>query len=75
MTGLIANFDTARDYTLQFTITHTLVSTVTSSLSLLGNRFQRQMFPFLYVSELSPASASSFSQQQPPTTEQQQSSI
>jgi hypothetical protein len=27
MTGFIAHFDTARDYTLQFTITQTLVST------------------------------------------------
>jgi hypothetical protein len=31
--GFIRLFDTARDYTLQFTITHTLVSTVTSSLA------------------------------------------
>jgi hypothetical protein len=26
MTEFIAHFDTARDYTLQFTVTHTLVS-------------------------------------------------
>jgi hypothetical protein len=33
MVGFIELFDTARDYTLQFTTTHTLVSTVTSSLA------------------------------------------
>jgi hypothetical protein len=31
--ALIGLYDTARGYTLQFTITHTLVSTVTSSLA------------------------------------------
>jgi hypothetical protein len=31
--GFIGLFDSARDYTLQFTISHTLVSTVTSSPS------------------------------------------
>jgi hypothetical protein len=32
MTSFFGLFDTARDYTLPFTVTHTLVSTVTSSL-------------------------------------------
>jgi hypothetical protein len=59
--GLIAHFDTECDYTLQFTITHILVSTVTSSLPLLGSGFQRRIFPFLLVPNLSPASATSFS--------------
>jgi hypothetical protein len=55
--------DTARDYTLQFNITHTLVSTVTSSLPLLGSGFQRRIFT-VWVPELSPASTTSFSEQQ-----------
>jgi hypothetical protein len=38
--GFIAHFDTARDYNLQFTITLTLVSTVSLSLLLLGSGFQ-----------------------------------
>jgi hypothetical protein len=54
MTGFIGLFITARDYTLQFTITQTLVSTVTSSLPLLGNVFQRRTFPFIWVPELTP---------------------
>jgi hypothetical protein len=33
MAGFAKLFDTARDFTLQFTITHTLVSTVTPSLA------------------------------------------
>jgi hypothetical protein len=45
MTRFIAHFDTEGDYTLQFTITHTLVSTVTSSLPLLGSGFKRRTFP------------------------------
>lgn len=48
---------------------HTLVPTVTSSLPLLGSGFQRRMFPFLSIAELSPASAASFSQQQLTRTE------
>jgi hypothetical protein len=56
----IAYFDTARDYNLQFNITRTLVSTVTSSLPLFGSGFQRRTFPFLRVPKLSPASATSF---------------
>jgi hypothetical protein len=40
--------------------THTLVSTVTSSMPLLGSGFQRRTFPFLWVPELFPASATSF---------------
>jgi hypothetical protein len=47
MTRFIAYFDTARDYILQFTITHTLMSTDTSSLPLLSIGFQRRTFPFL----------------------------
>jgi hypothetical protein len=57
-------FDTERDYTLEFTVTHTPVSTVTSSLTLLGSSFQRRPFLLLWVFELSSASAISFSQQQ-----------
>jgi hypothetical protein len=64
MIAFIGLFDTARDYTLKFTITHTIVFTVTSSLPLLGSGFQRQTFPFLWVLEVSPALATSFSQQQ-----------
>jgi hypothetical protein len=66
MTRFNAHFDTARDYTLQFTVTHarththTLVFTVTSSLPLLGSGFQRRTFAFLWVPELAPASATSF---------------
>jgi hypothetical protein len=61
-------FDTAREYTLQFTITHThththtLVFTITPSLPLLGSGFQRRIFPLLWGPERSPASATSFSQ-------------
>jgi hypothetical protein len=52
--------------------THTLMSTVMSSLPLLGSGFQRWAFPFLWVPELSQASAISFQQQQLTTTETQQ---
>jgi hypothetical protein len=65
---VIGLFDTALDYTLQFTITHTLVSTVTSSLPLLGSGFQQRTFSFFCVPERSPASATNFSQQQLTTT-------
>jgi hypothetical protein len=41
-----------------------LVSAVTSSLLLLGSGFQRRKFPFLWVPELSPTSATGFSKQQ-----------
>jgi hypothetical protein len=79
MIGFIGLFDTARDYNLQFTITlthtHTLVSTVTSSLAIVGSGFQRQTFSFLRVPELLPASATSFSQQRRTKTEPQKSSI
>jgi hypothetical protein len=47
---------------LHFTVqthTHTLESTVTSSLPLLGSGFQRRTFPFLWVPEQSLASATS----------------
>jgi hypothetical protein len=43
--GHIGLFVTAHDYTLHFTITHTLVSTITSSLSLLGNGFHDERSP------------------------------
>jgi hypothetical protein len=71
MIGFTGLFDTARDYN----ITNTLMSTVTSSLLLLGSGFQRRTFPFLWVPELSPASATSFSHQQLTTTEPQRLSI
>jgi hypothetical protein len=58
--GFIGLFDTPRDYTLRVTITHTLVTTVTSSLTLFGSGFQRRTLPLLWVPELSPASATSF---------------
>jgi hypothetical protein len=45
---------------IHFTV-HTLVSTVGSSLPLLGSGFQRRIFPFLWVPEL-PASYSNSSQ-------------
>jgi hypothetical protein len=41
---------------------------------LLGSGFQWQMFPFLWVPEFFPASATSFSQQQQTIIEPQQSS-
>jgi hypothetical protein len=62
-------FDTVSDYTLQFAVTHTIVSTVTPSLSLLGSGFPLRIFPFLCVPEMSAASGTSFSQQQLSTTE------
>jgi hypothetical protein len=52
------------DYALQFTITYTLVFTVTSFLPLFGNGSQRRMSLFLCISELFPAWATSVSQQQ-----------
>jgi hypothetical protein len=67
-----------RTRTRTHTHTHTqclslsLVSTVTCSLLLLCNWFQRRTFRFLSVSELSLASATSFLQQQLTTTEPQQ---
>jgi hypothetical protein len=68
VTTFIACFDTVHDYILQFTITHILVSTVTSSLSLLGSGFQWWKLPFLWVPERSPpqlpASNSNSSQRQ-----------
>jgi hypothetical protein len=60
---------------LQFIVccyTHTLMSTVTSSLPLFGSSFQWRMFPFLWVPKLSLASATSFPQQQLTMTEPQQ---
>jgi hypothetical protein len=53
MTRIIGILDIARDYILQFTVTHTLVSTVTSSLTLLVSGFQWRAFTFLRVPELS----------------------
>jgi hypothetical protein len=51
-----------RYYTSYVTIinTHTLASTVTSSLLLLGRGFQRRTFLFLWASELSSASVTGF---------------
>jgi hypothetical protein len=49
----------SRDYTLQITITHRLVFSVTVFTALLVSSFQRQTLPFLWVTELSPASATS----------------
>jgi hypothetical protein len=54
--------------------THTLVTTIKSSLQLLGTGFQMRTFHILWVPELSPASATNFSQQQLTMTEPQQSS-
>jgi hypothetical protein len=45
MAGFVGHSDTAPDYALHFTITHTLVSTVMSSVPLLGSGFQRQALP------------------------------
>jgi hypothetical protein len=50
MTRFIGRFDTARQFTLQYTITHTLVFTVTSSLLCLvaassGGRSPSSGFP------------------------------
>jgi hypothetical protein len=42
MTGFIGLFDTARDYTLQFTVTHTHYCPVTPSLPLFGSGFQQR---------------------------------
>jgi hypothetical protein len=58
-------FDTAGEYTLQYTVTH-----IQSRLhqSVLGNGFKRRAFPFLWVPELFSSSATSFSQQQLTTT-------
>jgi hypothetical protein len=59
-----------RDHILQFAVT--LLSMVTSSLPLLGSGFQRRTLPILWVPELSPASATSFSQQPLRTVDLQQ---
>jgi hypothetical protein len=50
---------TVHCYTHTHARMHTLVSTVTSSLPLLTSGFQRRTFPFLWVPELSPTSATS----------------
>jgi hypothetical protein len=60
--------------TLYISLLHTLMSTVTYTLPLLGRGFQRRTFSFLWIPELSPASATSFSQQQLTTTQLQRSS-
>jgi hypothetical protein len=55
MSLFIAHFDRVRDYTLQFTITHTYISVHShASLPLPGGGFQRRIFPFLWVPELFP---------------------
>jgi hypothetical protein len=64
----------AHAHTHTHTHTHTLVSTAISTLSLPGSGFQHWIISFLWVSQLSPASATSFSQQQLTTTVPQQSS-
>jgi hypothetical protein len=72
--GFIRLFDTARDYTLQFTIipTHTDTSphshVFTSRCLVAASNGRRS---FLWVPELSPASATSFSQQPLTTTKPQ----
>jgi hypothetical protein len=71
MTRFVAHCDTAHTC---YTHARTLVSTVTSSLPLLGSSIQRRTFSFLWVPEVSPASATSFSKQQLTTTGPQQSS-
>jgi hypothetical protein len=52
---------TTRDYTLEITTTHRVVFPVTVFTAQLGNVFQQWMFSFLWVPELPPASATSFS--------------
>jgi hypothetical protein len=71
MAGFIGLFDTPP--WLHFTGHYytTRVSTVPCSIPFLGSGFQQRTFPFLSVPELSPASATSFSQQQLTTTEPQ----
>jgi hypothetical protein len=54
MIGFIGLSDTARGYTLQFTVTHTHTCPVTSSLPLLGSGLQRRTFPFLLGSRTVP---------------------
>jgi hypothetical protein len=71
MTRFIGLFDTARDYILQLIITRILVSTVTSSLPLLGSGFQLRAMTFLWVPKRSPASAVSVWQQELTRTETQ----
>jgi hypothetical protein len=60
MTRFLAHFDTARDYILQLTISHTEVFTDSYSLPLLGSGFKRRTFPFLWVPEWFPASGTRF---------------
>jgi hypothetical protein len=59
-------------HTLSLTHSLSLVSTVMFSPLFLGSGFQQQTLPFLWVSELSLALATSFSQQQLTTAEPQQ---
>jgi hypothetical protein len=81
-TELLQLVTTSKDYALtiphtsKITIGHTRSSQVRYSLHLplLGISSKWWMLPFLWVPELSPASATSFSQQQPTTTEPQRSS-
>jgi hypothetical protein len=73
ITRFIAHFDTAHDYTLLFTITHTLVSTVTSWMPLLDSSFERRTLSFLWVPERSPVSDTRFyNSKKLTTTEPQQ---
>jgi hypothetical protein len=49
---------TTRDYTLEITITHRLVFSVTVITALVGSGFQRRTFHFFWVPELSSATNS-----------------
>jgi hypothetical protein len=77
MTGFIGLFDTACDYTFQFTITHRLVLWVCYCLHwpLLGSGFQRRTFPFPWVPNGSqpqlPSSNSNNSQRLSPSSSHQ----
>jgi hypothetical protein len=69
--SIYCTLDTARDYTSHLTITHNSVHSHVFT-AVVGSGFQRRTFPFLWVSELFSASATSFLQQQLTTTELQQ---
>jgi hypothetical protein len=74
MTGCIGPFDTQRVTTLYISLLYILVSTLTSSLPLLGNGFTRQTFPFA-LRPLSVFGLSYQLQQQQLTTTEPQSSL
>jgi hypothetical protein len=60
MIRFIGLFDTQLVTALQITVTHRLAFSVTVFTVLLDSGFQRQMFPFLWVPEVSLASATNF---------------